>query len=65
MTYICEQPIEEVAVDDDSMDTAKRNKEEEPCEVGMVAVAHTRVDPGTVVVHLHDASTCVYAEDYQ
>ena len=40
------------------MDAAKRNKEEEASKVGVVTVAHARVDPGTVVVHLHDASTC-------
>ena len=38
------------------MDAAERNKEEKPHEVGMIAVANTRVDPGTMVVHLHDTS---------
>ena len=38
------------------MDAAKWDKEEEPCEVGVVAVTHTRVDPGTVMIHLHNTS---------
>ena len=47
------------------MDAAERNKEEEASKVGVVAVAHARVDPGTVVVHLHDASTStVHREEY-
>jgi hypothetical protein len=29
----------------------------------MVAVAHARVDPGTVVVHLHDTSI-IHREEY-
>ena len=56
-TYIiCDKSVDEAAVDDDTMDATKRNEEEKPHEVGMIAVADTRVDPGTMVVHLHDAS---------
>ena len=56
LTYISQQSVDEVTVDDDSMDTAKGNKEEKPSEVGVVTVTHTGVDPWTVVIHLHHTS---------
>ena len=54
-THIGEQSVEEVAINDDSMNTAKRNEKEKSRKVGVVAVANAGVDPRTVVVHLHDA----------
>ena len=55
-TYITDKSVEEVNVEDDSMNATKRDIEEEPGEGGVVIVTHTVVDPGTVVVHLHNTS---------
>lgn len=44
------------------MDAAQRRQQEEQCERSMVLVTTAVVDPGTVVVHLHDTSkknTCM------
>ena len=40
-TYIGEEPVEEVAVDDNSMDAAERYKEEKAGKVGVVSVSNT------------------------
>ena len=55
-TYITDKSVEEVNVEDDSMNATKRDIEEEPGEGGVVIVTHTVVDPGTMVVHLHNTS---------
>ena len=40
--------------DEKSVDTATWREEEEEAKVGMVPVTTASVDPGTVVVHLHN-----------
>lgn len=55
-TYITDKSVEEVDVEDDSMNAAEWDVEEKPREGGVVTVTYTVVDPGTVVVHLHNTS---------
>ena len=56
ITYIGEESVDEVAVDDDSVHATKRDEEEKSCKVGVVTITNARVDPRTMVVHLHYAS---------
>ena len=51
-THIVHKTVDEVRVDYCSMNTTKGYKEEEPDEGRLVVMADTRVDPGTVEVHL-------------
>ena len=51
-THIVDKTVDEVRLDYCSMNTTKGYKEEEPDEGRLVVMADTRVDPGTVVVHL-------------
>ena len=55
-TYIVQQTVEEVGIDDHPMNTTKWDKEEKADEGSMVSVPHTGVDPWTVVVHFGNAS---------
>jgi len=53
---VAEEVVEEVRVDHHTVHAAEGNKEEEHQEVCVVCVAHTGVDPWTMVVHLRHAS---------
>ena len=43
------------------MDASERNKKEKPYKCHLVAVANTRIDPGTVMIHFGNTSVCVCA----